>query len=235
MRDRRRKVIAGRLLAATFLALAGAPAAQAAQTDDWANLARFRDANRALVNLDSRRTVFMGDSITEGWGSQPFIHDDSHFIDRGISGQTAPQMLVRFRSDVVALRPALVHIMAGTNDIAENTGFESDDEIYGYIVSMAQLARANNIRVILASVLPTADFPWRSGLGPAPKIKALNARLKAYAGAHGLIYADYWSALASRNGGMKSQYSGDGVHPNAAGYETMRPIAKAAIARAMRH
>jgi lysophospholipase L1-like esterase len=143
-------------------------------------------------------------------------------------------MLVRFQSDVVALRPALVHIMAGTNDVARNTGPETADEMFGYIVSMAQLAHANGIKVIIASVPPAADFPWRHGLDPAPTIKALNARLKAYATGHGFVYADYWSALATPGGGMKPQYSGDGVHPNAEGYEAMRPVAQAAIAKAMR-
>ena len=232
MHHGRRKVRARLFVAAAFIVLASGSAAQPAK-EDWADLARYRDANRSLVHADPRRIVFMGDSITEGWGSQPFIRDDPHFVDRGISGQTAPQMLVRFRSDVVALKPAVVHIMAGTNDIAENTGFETDDEIYGYVASMAQLARANNIRVILASVLPAADFPWRPGLHPAPKIRALNARLRAYARSHGLVYADYWSVLASSDGGMKAEYSGDGVHPNAAGYGAMRPIAEAAIMRAV--
>ncbi len=182
-------------LAVTFLLIVSGPAS--AQTGDWANLARYRQANQSLKPINSRRVVFIGDSITEGWESQPFIHSNSHFVDRGISGQTAPQMLVRFRSDAVALKPQIVHIMAGTNDIAGNTGPETEDEIFGYIVSMVQLAQANHIKVILASIPPAADFPWRRGLDPAPKIKSLNARLKAYAIGHRLVYADYWEALAS--------------------------------------
>jgi len=154
-------------------------------------------------------------------------------VDRGISGQTAPQMLARFRSDVVALKPAVVHIMAGTNDIAGNTGSETEDEIFGYVVEMAQLAQVNHIKVILASISQASDFPWKRGLDPAPKIRSLNKRLRAYAASHRLVYADYWSALAASNGGMKAQYSDDGVHPNDRGYEAMRPIAQAAIARAM--
>lgn len=216
-----------------ILLLAVAAPSHGAQPDDWGNLARYREANRSLTVLDSRRVVFMGDSITEGWESQHFIHDNTHFVDRGISGQTAPQMLIRFRSDVIELKPAIVHIMCGTNDIAGNTGPETEDEIFGYIVSMVQLARANHMKVILGSVLPAADFPWKHGLDPAPKIRKLNARLKAYAVGHSFVYADYWRVLASSGGGMKAQYSEDGVHPNARGYEAMRPISHAAIARAM--
>jgi lysophospholipase L1-like esterase len=217
-----------------MLPIAAGAASQAMQTDDWANLAHYREANRGLARHDPDRIVFMGDSITEGWESQPFIHGKSHFVDRGISGQTAPQMLVRFRSDVVALKPAVVHILAGTNDIAGNTGPETENQIFGYIVTMARLARANHIKVILGSVPPAADFPWRPGLDPALKIKTLNARLRAYALRHRITYADYWHVLASSNGGMKAQYSDDGVHPNARGYEAMRPVAEAAIAHVTR-
>ena len=213
-----------------FLLLTAAAPANA-QTEDWANLARYREANAAL-KTDPNRIVFMGDSITEGWRKAPFIHDNSHFVDRGISGQTAPQMLVRFRSDVVALKPAVVHIMAGTNDIAGNTGPETEDEIFGYVVSMVQLARANGIKVVLASVPPAADFWWKHGVGPAQKIAKLNARLKAYALSHRIAFADYWRVLATSDGAMKPQYADDGVHPNARGYEAMRPITLAAIAKA---
>jgi lysophospholipase L1-like esterase len=220
-------------VAVTLLLLAAAPvAAQPAQPQDWANLGRYRDANRVLVQVDPRRVVFMGDSITEFWGKEPFIRDNAHFVDRGISGQTAPQMLVRFQSDVVALKPAVVHIMAGTNDIAQNTGPETEAEMMGYIVSMAQIAQANHVKVIIGSIPPASDFPWRQSLHPASAIKALNARLKAYAERQGFIYADYWSVLASEDNGLKPQYSEDRVHPNAAGYEAMRPTAQAAIERA---
>lgn len=219
---------------AAILLLVGAGATgQGIEAQDWANLARYGDANRALVQNDPQRVVFLGDSITEGWASQPFIRDNPHFVGRGISGQTAPQMLVRFRSDVIALKPAVVHILAGTNDIAQNTGPESEDEIFGYVVSIAELAQANRIKVVIGSVPPAADFPWRRGLDPAPAIRALNARLKAYAGSHGIAYADYWSVLASANGGLDPRYSEDGVHPNAAGYGAMQPVARAAIARAL--
>jgi lysophospholipase L1-like esterase len=220
-------------IAAILLLLAFGTTGQGAVAQDWANLARYRDANRTLLHHDPRRIVFLGDSITEAWADQPFIRDNPHFVGRGISGQTAPQMLVRFRSDVVALKPAVVHVLAGTNDVAQNTGPETSDEILGYVVSIAELARANHIKVIIGSVPPAADFPWHRGLNPAPTIKALDARLKAYADRHGFMYADYWSVLASANGELKPQYSEDGVHPNAAGYDAMQPIAKAAIARAL--
>jgi lysophospholipase L1-like esterase len=226
-----------RLLAITMALLASAVAAAPVgqgENDDWAWLARYRAANAALAGkADRQRVVFMGDSITEGWASQPFMRGNRHFVGRGISGQTAAQMLVRFRADVIALRPAVVHIMGGTNDIAENNGPETEDEMFGYVVSMAELARANRIKVVIGSVPPAAEFPWHQGLGPAPKIRSLNARLKAFAASHGLTYADYWSAMATPGGAMKPQYSGDGVHPNAAGYVAMRPIAEAAIAKAM--
>jgi lysophospholipase L1-like esterase len=218
-----------------FLLIAAATASHGADAQDWANLGRYRDSNRALSRADPRRVVFLGDSITEGWAGQAFIKDNPHFVDRGISGQTAPQMLVRFQSDVVALKPAVVHIMAGTNDIAQNTGPESSDEMFGYIVSIAELARANRIKIIIASIPPAADFPWHRGLNPAPAIEAMNKRLEAYAASRGLIYADYWSVLATKEGGLKPQYSKDGVHPNDAGYKAMKPVAEAAIARAMRH
>ena len=207
---------------------------QPANAQDWASVGRYRDSNRALTKADPRRVVFIGDSITEGWAGQPFIRDNPHFVGRGISSQTAPQMLVRFRSDVVTLRPAVVHILAGTNDIARNTGPETDDEIFGYVIGMVQLAHANRIKVIIASILPAADFPWRQGLDPAPRIERLNARLKGYARNHGFIFADYWSVLASSDGSMNPRFSADGVHPNAAGYEAMRPVAEAAIAKSLR-
>jgi lysophospholipase L1-like esterase len=202
---------------------------------DWAYIGRYRDANRPLIaNSAPKRVVFMGDSITEGWALQPFITDTPDYIGRGISGQTAPQMLVRFRSDVIALKPALVHIMAGTNDIARNTGPETPGEIEGYIRSMVELALANKIRVVLASVPPAKDFFWHRGLEPAAQIRAMNDWLRQYAASRGLAYIDYWSIMATTDGAMKPEYSTDGVHPNAAGYDAMRPLAEAAIEHALR-
>src|SRR5437868_1120283 len=149
---------------------------------DWANIARYRDADQPLLRAaDPKRVVFMGDSITEGWAPQPFIKDNRHYVGRGISGQTTPQMLVRFRSDVLALKPAVVHIMGGTNDVAQNTGPETPEEIEGYVAGMVEIARANGIKVVIASIPPAADFLWHRGLDPAPKIRALNAWLKDYA------------------------------------------------------
>ena len=175
----------------------------------------------------------MGDSITEGWAREAFIKDSPDRIGRGISGQTSPQMLVRFRSDVIALRPAVVHIMAGTNDVAQNTGPETPAEIEGYIRSMVELALANRIKVVLASIPPAKEFYWHRGLEPARQIRALNDWLREYAAGRGLAYIDYWSVLATTDGAMRPEYSTDGVHPNAAGYEAMRPLATAAIESAL--
>jgi len=203
---------------------------------DWAYIERYRAANQSLIadSTPKRVVVFMGDSITQGWAAEPFIKDNPNFVGRGISGQTAPQMLVRFRSDVIALKPAIVHIMAGTNDVAQNTGPETPKEVEGYIKSMVELALANKIKVVLASIPPAKEFYWHPGLSPAPQIRALNAWLKEYAASRGLAYIDYWSVLATTDGAMKPEYSADGVHPNAAGFEAMRPLAKAAIDGALK-
>ncbi len=154
-------------------------------------------------------------------------------MNRGISGQTTPQMLVRFRQDVIDLHPSVVVILGGVNDLAENTGPMTVDAIFGNIVSMAELARANGITVVLSSVLPASDFRWRHGLDPAPKIVALNARLAAYATAHQLVYVDYHAAMDDGHGGLKAELTEDGVHPNLAGYRVMEPIAAKAIAAAL--
>jgi lysophospholipase L1-like esterase len=216
-------------------ALPASPPVGQGVNGDWANIGRYRDANQSLMVVAApKRVVFMGDSITEGWAPQPFIKDNANYIGRGISGQTAPQMLVRFRSDVIALRPAIVHIMAGTNDVAQNTGPETPAEIEGYIRSMVELALANKIKVVLASIPPAKEFFWHRGLQPASQIRALNDWLRQYAASRGLAYVDYWSVLATTDGAMKPEYSPDGVHPNAAGYEAMRPLATAAIERALR-
>jgi lysophospholipase L1-like esterase len=204
------------------------------ENGDWAYIARYRDADQPLLaTVDPRRVVFMGDSITQGWAPQPFVKDNASYVGRGISGQTTPQMLVRFRSDVIALKPAVVHIMGGTNDVAQNTGPETAEEVEGYVAGMVEIAQANHIKVIIASIPPAADFPWRPGLAPGPKIQALNVWLKAYAAQKHLVYADYWPAIATPEGAMKPEYSKDGVHPNAEGYAAMAPIAEAAIAKAM--
>jgi lysophospholipase L1-like esterase len=197
---------------------------------DWAFVARYRNENQPLISQSApKRVVFMGDSITAGWAREPFIRDNTNYVGRGIAGQTSQQMLVRFRSDVIALKPAVVHIMAGTNDVAQNTGPETPAEIEGYIRSMVDLALANKIKVVLASIPPAHEFYWHQGLSPAAPIRALNDWIKEYAASRGLAYIDYWSVLATPDGAMRPEYSADGVHPNSAGFEAMRPLALAAI------
>jgi lysophospholipase L1-like esterase len=226
-------------IAALALALAGACSCAAATTSpppcatDWANFSRYREANAALTR-DASRVVFMGDSITDAWAKEALFTDHPHFVGRGISGQTTQQMLVRFRADVIDLKPAVVHIMAGTNDVAGNNGPESDTEIEDAIASMVELARTNHIDVVLASIPPAADFPWRPGLEPLPRIRRLNTWLKSYAGRVGVTYVDYWAPLAADDGSLKSSFSSDGVHPNSGGYEAMKPFTLAAVESALK-
>jgi lysophospholipase L1-like esterase len=201
---------------------------------DYADLCHYKSDNAAMLNGVHPKAVFMGDSITEGWG----VGDASLFslgvIDRGISGQTSPQMLVRFYQDVVALHPQVVHIMAGTNDVAGNTGPSSPDDFKNNIRAMVALAKTNHIQVVLASILPAERFPWRPDIQPVEQIRQLNAWLRQYAGEHKLIYADYYSALTTTSGAFRAELSNDGVHPNSDGYAAMRPIADAALRKAMR-
>ncbi len=181
------------------------------------------------------RVVFIGDSITESWAPYfPALFPGKPYIPRGISGQTTPQILVRFRQDVVRLRPKVVVILAGTNDIAGNTGPSSLEMIQDNLASMAEIARANGIRVVLSSVLPAYDYPWKRGLEPAPRIVALNSWIRSYADATGAVYLDYHTPMADARGGLRAELTRDGVHPNAAGYAVMAPLAEAAIARALR-
>ena len=203
---------------------------------DWAWLARYRDENAALPapTPNERRVVFMGNSITEGWARYfPTMFPGKPYIGRGISGQTTPQMLVRFRQDVVALKPKVVVILAGINDIAGNTGPSSLEMIEDNIASMTEIAKANGIRVVLSSVLPAYDFPWRPGMEPAPKVIALNAWLKSYAKRAGAVYLDYHTFMSDVRGGLRPELGSDGVHPNEAGYRIMAPLAEQAIARAL--
>ena len=203
---------------------------------DWANFARYHDANAKLPPpaANESRVVFMGNSITEGWEKYfPTMFAGKPYISRGISGQTTPQMLVRFRPDVVALKPKVVVILAGTNDIAGNTGPSTLEMIEDNIASMAEIARENGIKVVLSSVLPVFDYPWKPGLEPAPKIIALNKWIKDYASRHGAVYVDYHSAMADAKGGMKDGLAPDGVHPNEAGYRLMAPLVEQAIQRAL--
>jgi lysophospholipase L1-like esterase len=201
---------------------------------DWGYLGRYRADNAALPPPGAEpRIVFMGDSITQGWFDMVPAFFTPGRIGRGIGGQTTPQMLVRFRADVIALQPAVVQIMAGTNDIAGNTGPMSEDDTIANIMSMVELARAHGIRVILASMPPADHFPWRPGLETAPRIIALNGWMKAYAARSGIVYADYWSVLHDGNGGFRADLAYDGVHPNARGYAVMAPVAEAAIKKAL--
>ena len=204
---------------------------------DWPDLAKYRAADAALPTPEpsEKRVVFMGDSITEIWRSvdPQFFSAHPSYIDRGISGQTTPQMLIRFRQDVIALRAAVVVILAGTNDIAENTGPTTLEEIEGNLESMAELARASGIRVVLSSVLPALDYPWHPGLHPAPKIAALNSWMRGYCAKEGCVYLDYFSAMADARKGLPAALSRDGVHPNHAGFAIMDPLAEKAIAQAL--
>lgn len=175
----------------------------------------------------------MGDSITEGWKLDQSFPGKS-YINRGIGGQTTPQMLVRFREDVIDLKPKVVIILAGTNDIAGNTGPMTLDETEGNIASMAELAATNGIRVVISSVLPAYDYSWAPGLEPAPKIVEVNEWLKKYAADKGYIFVDYYSAMKDARGGLPPNLSKDGVHPLPAGYATMAPLAEAGIEKALK-
>ncbi len=204
---------------------------------DWADLARYREANAELgpPSQGEQRVVFMGNSITDAWAQYfPAMFPGKPYVGRGISGQTTPQMLVRFRQDVIALKPAVVVILAGTNDIAGNTGPSTLEMIEGNLASMTVLAQANGIKVVLTSVLPVYDYPWKPGLEPAQKIVALNSWMRQYASAHHAVYLDYHSAMADDRQGMRKELSGDGVHPNEAGYRIMAPLAEQAISQALK-
>jgi lysophospholipase L1-like esterase len=213
-------------------------AAAQAKLMDWAQLGRYAAENAALAPAapGEQRVVFYGDSITDAWGRRPGTGDffpGKPYVNRGISGQTTAQMVVRFHPDVVDLKPAVVVILAGTNDVAGNTGPMTPEMTMEDFRAMAEMARANGIKVVITSILPAGDFPWRKGLEPAPKIQALNARLEAWCKAEGMVWVDYYSALADASGAMKPGLSVDGVHPNAAGYAIMAPLAEAGIAKAL--
>jgi len=203
------------------------------ENGDWAYFSRYRGENAALKPV-ANRVVFMGDSITEAWAREPLFAEHPNFVGRGVSGQTTPQMLVRFRADVIDLQPAVVHIMGGTNDLAANDGPESDTEIEEALASMVELALAHHIKVVIASIPPAADFKWHPGSNPIPRLLRLNAWLKSYAAQVGVGYVDYWPVLAAADNSMKSGCSADGVHPNSACYAAMQPLTLAAIAMAMR-
>ncbi len=220
--------------------------AQSRKLQDWPDLARYREANASWVApaKGERPVVFMGDSITDMWALPRFggFFPGKPYVDRGISGQTTPQMLVRFRADGIALQPKVVVILAGTNDLAGNTGPITVEETEGNLASMAELARANGIRVVLASVLPVSNYGHdASGNAldmrtkrPPEKILELNAWIKKYAEEKGHTYLDYFSATVDDHGLLKKELSEDGLHPNAAGYAVMAPLAEKAIASALK-
>ena len=199
---------------------------------DWPQLSRYSEKNKqlGLPSKNEDRVVFMGNSITEGWSTIfPEFFEGKPYINRGISGQTTPQMLIRFRQDVIDLQPKLVVILAGINDIAGNTGPSNVAMITNNIMSMAELAKSNNIKVIISSILPAKDFPWNPGMNPPPKILSANQILKSYASTNKMTYLDYYSSMVDHNDALKDEYGSDGVHPNKEGYEVMSLLAERAI------
>ena len=209
---------------------------------DWAEMARYRDANKTLAApaRTDARVVFMGDSITDGWQQPRYggFFPGKPYVDRGISGQTTPQMLVRFRRDVIDLQPKAVVILAGTNDIAGNTGPMTNEETQGNLASMSDLAHAHNIKVVFSSVTPISEYHVRgvpqTTARPMERIKAMNEWMKSYAASHGDVYLDYFSAMIDDKGLMRAELTEDDLHPNAKGYAVMTPLAEAAIAKALK-
>lgn len=204
---------------------------------DFPNFARYREENRrlGLPAPDERRVVFMGNSITEGWQRHfATMFPGRAYVNRGIGGQTTPQMLLRFHADVVALKPAVVVILGGTNDLAGNTGPATNTMIEQNLQAMTEIAQANGIRVVLSSILPVFDYPWRPGLQPAPRILAINAWMRAYAATVGVTYLDYHTAMRDDRDGLHREFGEDGVHPNEAGYRRMASLLEPAIRAALR-
>jgi lysophospholipase L1-like esterase len=212
-----------------------APAKPAAP--EWAQLSKYREADRKLPAPANgeHRVVFMGDSITEFWSKKdPEFFAEKPYINRGISGQTTAQMLVRFRQDVLALNPEVVVILGGVNDIAENNGPTTLEAIEANLQSMVELAELHHVRVVLSSVLPAKAFPWHPGILPAAKVAELNAWIAAYCQRSGIVFLDYFPALSDGARGMFGPFSDDGIHPNGSGYAVMDPLAEKAIAAALR-
>jgi lysophospholipase L1-like esterase len=216
-----------------------------ARLRDWPQLGRYRDANDKLppAKAGESRVVFMGDSITDAWQEERFgfFVAGKPYVDRGISGQTTPQMLVRFRPDVIDLKPKVVVILAGTNDIAGNTGPMTNEDVERNLTSMAELAKAHGIKVVLASITPTSAYhpPANGGRPqttqrPMARIKAVNEWMQKYAADNGQVYLDYFTPMLDSTGVMRADLTGDDLHPNAAGYAIMAPLVEAAIQRALR-
>ncbi|HSD07261.1 SGNH/GDSL hydrolase family protein [Flavobacterium sp.] len=202
---------------------------QKIKNPDWAYLNKYKDENTHIKALpfEENRIVFFGDSIIGNWKTNnPEFFNNKKYINRGINGQTTSQMLVRFRHDVIELKPEKVVILAGTNDIAGNTGPTALETILGNLISMCELAKSNNIKPILSSILPASHYPWRKGIEPAEKIETLNAMILQYATANNIAYVDFYSAMTNEQKAMKSIYTNDGVHPNNEGYVIMNSIIK---------
>lgn len=206
---------------------------QAQEFNKLINLDRYAEANAALPApaKGEKRVVFIGNSITDGWpNAHPDFFKSNNYVGRGISGQTSPQLLSRFRQDVLNLKPVAVLINIGTNDVAQNTGPYNEEFTLGNIMSMAELADANGIKVILSSVTPAGEYPWRKEIKDVPqKIMSLNAKIKAYAKEKGFSYIDYFSVMCDENNALKSNLGTDGVHPNEEGYKIMEATAKKVI------
>ena len=206
-------------------------------TDDWANLRHYQTENEQLAVPESndKRVVFLGSSIFEHWTKHmPEFFSNRNYINRGIAGQISPQLLIRFQQDVINLKPKAVIILAGSNDIAGGTGHVSTESIMNNIKSMAELANANGIKVIICAYLPVYDYPWRTGLKPADKIIDLNRAIKLFALKNKHTVLDYFTPFADERNGQKADLTLDGVHPNAAGYRIMAKITEEAIAKALR-
>jgi lysophospholipase L1-like esterase len=207
-------------------------------SQDWQNLGRYREENIKLMKENSgeeKRVVFMGNSITEGWlYLSPEFFKDKPYVNRGISGQTTPQMLLRFRQDVINLNPEIVVILAGANDIAGNTGPATNEMIMENIISMCDLAKSNHIKIILCSILPAYDFPWNPGLKPYLRIIEINELIKDYCTKNNIYFLDFYSQMCDENNGMKKEFSEDGVHPNSSGYKVMNSIAEKAISKVLK-
>jgi lysophospholipase L1-like esterase len=210
--------------------------AKMSHAQNWANLDYYKNENIELGSLskDESRIVFFGNSITQSWKDMnPTFFSDKSYVNRGISGQTTPQMLIRFRTDVIDLHPDILILLAGTNDIAGNTGPTTLKAISDNIKSMAELAKTNGIKVIISSVLPVYDYPWNPGLNPAEKIVTLNEMLKNYADQNEILYLDYFASMVDERNGLKEEYTYDGVHPNEEGYNVMTNLVKKAIEKAL--
>ena len=218
---------------------------QDARMRDWPELARYRTANIELTRAGTQtQVVFLGDSITDGWDDPAAggFFPGKAYVNRGISGQTTPQMLIRMKPDVLAFKPRVMVLLAGTNDIAGNTGPATNEEIQDNIAAIAELAAAHGIRMVLASVLPVSDYHFAPGPGAVPqivrrppaRIMALNEWLRAYANAHKHVYLDYYGSMVDDRGMLKAEFSIDDLHPNEKGYAVMAPLVEAAIAEALR-